>query len=139
MYLQLIREFDNGNQTTGKLTLFDSNGNPLLKFDTLELSYKNNERRISCIKTGIYIVSRKTSFSKGQCFALHNVLGRDNILIHRGNFNADTKGCILIGHGYKDINFDEDLDVLNSRLAMKQLLNTLRSQTTIEILNGWEL
>jgi hypothetical protein len=139
MYLHLTRKTDNGTQTTGQLKLCDNQGNVLLSFDTLELTFQNNERRISCIPTGCYVVSRKTSFSKGQCFALQNVLGRDNILIHKGNFNSDTKGCILIGHGYKNINFDDDLDILNSRLAMKQLLQVLRTTTTIEIVNEWNL
>jgi hypothetical protein len=138
MYLHLKRYFDNGIQTTGILKLCDSQGNTLLIFDTLELGYKENERGISCIKTGIYVVNRKTSYRHGQCFELQNVLGRDNILIHKGNFNEDTKGCILIGNGYKDINFDEMPDLLNSRIAMKNLLATLRTCTTIEIVNEWE-
>lgn len=138
MYLHLKRYFDNGVQTTGILKLCDSQGNTILIFDTLELGYKNNERGISCIPTGVYVVQRKTSYRHGQCFELQNVLGRDNILIHKGNFNEDTKGCILIGNGYKDINFDEMPDLLNSRIAMKNLLATLRTCTTIEIVNEWE-
>jgi hypothetical protein len=66
------------------------------------------------------------------------VLGRDNILIHKGNFNEDTKGCILIGNGFKDIDFDGMPDLLNSRIAMKNLLATLRTCTTIEIENEWQ-
>lgn len=129
---------DNGTQTIGVLRLYDSQSNKLLEFDALELSYNNNERQISCIKTGVYIVERNVSFRHGIGFRLPFVMGRDNILIHKGNFNTDTKGCVLIGHGFRDINFDEDLDVLNSALAMKQLLAVLRTTTTIEIQNGWE-
>lgn len=138
MYLHLKRYFDNGIQTTGILKLCDSQGNTLLIFDTLELSFKNNERGISCIPSGVYVVLRKSSYRHGQCFELQNVLGRDNILIHKGNFNEDTKGCILIGNGFKDINFDELPDLLNSRIAMKNLLATLRTCTTIEIENEWQ-
>lgn len=139
MYLLLKRLSDDGEQTIGKLFLQDNHHNTLLKFDTLELSYNNNQRAISCIKTGVYVVRRKTSFRFGQCFELQNVLGRSAILIHKGNFNTDTKGCILIGHGFKDINFDEKPDLLNSRIAMKNLLNSLQTTTTIEIVNQWEL
>lgn len=138
MYLHLTRQQDNGTQTTGKLRLYDSQSIKLLEFDTLELAYKENARGISSIKKGIYVVQRKTSYRHGQCFELQNVLGRDNILIHKGNFNADTKGCILIGHGFKDINFDEELDLLHSKMAMQQLLAILKTTTTIEIENGWE-
>ena len=133
MYLHLKRFLDNGNQTTGILKLCDSNGNTILIFDTLELPYRNNQRSISCIPSGTYVVKRKTSIRHGQCLSIEAVPGRSNVLIHKGNFNSDTKGCILIGNGFKDINFDEDLDLLNSRLAMKNLLNTLRTTTTIHI------
>lgn len=139
MYLKLKRMNDNGVQTTGRLTLSDSNHNILLRLDTLELSYKNNERGISCIKTGVYVVKKKLSYRHGNCFELQNVLGRDNILIHKGNFNTDTKGCILVGHGFHDINNDFEIDVLNSAISMKNLLNTLKTTTTIEIFNSWEI
>ena len=133
MYLELKRQSDNGIQTIGKLYLKDSKGNTLLSFDTLELSYRGNQRQISCIPTGVYVVKAKYSFRFGKCFELQNVLGRSAILIHHGNFNADTHGCILIGQGFRDIDFDDQMDVLNSRLSMKQLLNSLRSTTTITI------
>lgn len=138
MYLELKRISDNGTQTTGILKLCDSNGVTLLQFDTLELSYKLNMRQVSCIKTGVYVVRRKTSFRHGQCFELLNVKGRDNILIHKGNFNKDTKGCILIGNGLRDINCDYETDILNSRIAMNNLLKTLKTTTTIFIWNEWE-
>ena len=137
MYLQLNRISDNGTQTVGSLTLYDSMHNTLLRFDTLELSYDNNKRGKSCIIPGLYVVNRKTSYRHGKCFELQNVLGRDNILIHKGNFNSDTKGCILIGNGFKDINQDFQVDVLNSKIAMDNLLRTLKTTTTIQIKNLW--
>ena len=137
MYLQLNRITDNGTQTVGSLTLYDSLHNALLRFDTLELSYNNNKRGKSCITPGLYVVNRKMSYRHGSCFELHNVLGRDNILIHKGNFNSDTKGCILVGNGFKDINQDFQVDVLNSKIAMDNLLRTLKTTTTIQIKNLW--
>jgi hypothetical protein len=83
------------------------------------------------------VVNRKTSYRHGRCFELQNVLGRDNILIHKGNFNSDTKGCILVGNGFKDINQDFQVDVLNSKIAMDNLLRTLKTTTTIQIKNLW--
>jgi len=135
MYLELVRLSDNGIQTIGEMRLFDSAGNVLLRFDTLELSWRNNERSRSCVPLGMYCVRPQFSFRHGSCFLLYNVLGRDNILIHKGNFNQDTKGCILIGNGLRDVNFDEQYDVLNSAISMKNLLSTLKTQTTICITN----
>lgn len=85
----------------------------------------------------MYVVNRKTSYRHGSCFELQNVLGRSNILIHKGNYNSDTKGCILIGNGFKDINQDFEVDVLNSKIAMNNLLRTLKTTTTIQIKNLW--
>lgn len=138
MYLQLNRISDNKIQTVGSLSLYDNARNLLLRFDTLELSYKDNKKGISCVKPGLYVVNQKLSYRHGQSFELQNVLGRDNILIHKGNFNSDTKGCILIGHGFADINGDSNIDLLNSRIAMSNLLNTLKSTTTLQIQNLWE-
>lgn len=137
MYLVLERLSDNGVQTVGKMRLYDSQSNKLLEFDTLELTYDNNKRMVSCVKEGLYVVVPKISFRHGKCFELKNILSRKNILIHTGNFNKDTKGCILIGHGFANINSDLQSDLLNSRLAMSNLLNTLELTTTIEILNRY--
>lgn len=139
MYLSLLRKFDNGVQTSGTMKLIDQKGNVVLKFDTLELSYRDNERRISCIPSGVYVVKPKFSYRFGKCFELLNVLGRDAILIHAGNFHKDTHGCILIGNGYRDLNEDDYLDLLNSKIAMKNLVNTLKYQTTIKINIEWEI
>jgi hypothetical protein len=133
MYLELVRLSDNGVQTAGTMTLRDTRGKILLEFDTLELSYKENKRQISCIPTGTYIVEPHYSFRFGRCFELQNVPERSNILIHKGNFNKDTKGCILIGNGVRDINNDYQSDVLNSAIAMRSLRVHLSSVTTIRI------
>jgi hypothetical protein len=135
MYLSLERTTDNGIQTTGKLNFHDTTGKKIAQFDTLELSYHLNKRRISCVPCGTYIVEPHLSFRHGRCFKLVNVSGRDNILIHKGNFNHDTKGCILIGQGFRDINNDFQLDVLNSATAMRVLRTVLVSVTTITITN----
>lgn len=133
MYLELERKNDNGVQTIGILKVKNSSGQILLQFDTLELPYRQNQRQISCIPDGTYVINPHLSFRFGRCFELQNVPNRSNILIHKGNFNKDTKGCILIGYGVRDINNDYQLDVTNSALAMKQLRNTLTSTTTIRI------
>jgi len=133
MYLELIRISDNGIQTTGDLTLWSNDNVLLATFNTLELSYKDNQRQISCIPLGKYVVKKNISFRFGRGFRIENVIGRDNILIHKGNFNKDTKGCILIGFGLKDLNGDFQLDVKNSQLAMSCLLELLKNECVIII------
>jgi hypothetical protein len=89
--------------------------------DTLELSWKNNEQRTSCIPEGKYKVSRRYSGKYGWHFILHNVKDRGFILIHIGNYYTQTNGCILVGSGFKDINKDGYVDVLQSAKTMKKL------------------
>lgn len=135
MHLRLVRKKDNGIQTTGTMYVHNEKSQIIASFDTLELSFKNNERKISCIPTGVYQLKKWYSVRFGACFVLYHVPERDGILIHQGNFNSQTKGCILVGHGYKDINDDFEVDVLNSKIAMNQLKVLITSGSTIEILN----
>jgi len=138
MHLHLERKSDNGVQTTGTMFVHDESNKVIAQFSTLELPFKNNERRVSCIPTGVYQLRRWFSVRFGACFVLFHVANRDGILIHQGNFNSQTKGCILVGHGYSDINGDFQIDVLNSKRAMSQLRVLVTASTTIEITNKFK-
>ena len=115
MEIELQRLTHSNNQVLGKLTV---NGS---RYDTLELPWKNNAPRVSCIPAGRYEVVKRNSPKYGDHFHVLNVPNRSYILIHHGNYNRDTLGCILVGIGVKDINGDGELDVVNSRAAMKEL------------------
>lgn len=79
-------------------------GNSQLELVTLELPWRNNQRGVSCIPAGKYQTFYAAS-SKGNCYRLAGVLGRDGILIHAGNWagdkakglRSDVEGCILLG------------------------------------------
>ena len=64
---------------------------------TLELPDKDNQRGISCIEEGAYIVKPYSSDKNKDIWKVQDVHGRTNILIHIGNFTSEIKGCILIG------------------------------------------
>lgn len=111
-------------QTLGRLIVFDGNIKKL-EMVTLELPRNGNQRNVSCIPEGTYDVEGYYSQSRGACFWVKNVPGRDSILIHSGNYNKDTKGCILPGIYYDDINNDGLIDVVESRAALNRLVNLL--------------
>lgn len=94
------------------------------KMFTLELPDLNNQRRISCIPLGEYEVVRRYSEKFGYHYHVLNVPDRDSILIHRGNFHSQILGCILVGTKLADINGDGYLDVTNSAIALKKMLET---------------
>lgn len=96
------------------------------RFFFLELPWKNNQRKISCIPEGIYIVRPRTSERFGQHFHVatygeSEVLGRTAILQHKGNFHKDILGCQLPGMGMSDINKDGLHDVTGSGDALKAI------------------
>jgi len=120
------------DRTLGILTVTDLN-NKTFSFATLELPYKNNNKNISCIKSGKYPISKRYSQKYGWHWILHNVPNRELILIHVGNYPRDTKGCILIGTGFEDINNDSRLEVINSRQALKDFNELLKNENNLEI------
>jgi len=62
---------------------------------TIELPWRNNQKRISCIPEGSYKVEKRFSEKFGNHLELKNVINRSLILIHPAN-NAlkELKGCI---------------------------------------------
>lgn len=101
MFLKLLRLTDNGDATKGVL-LFDNN--PLLC--TLELPWKDNEKKISCIPEGHYVCKR-TLLRKTTgglvipvTYEVQDVPNRDGILFHVGNSTKDTNGCILVAKSF---------------------------------------
>lgn len=117
-----------GIQTTGQFTLIVNGAMKLTGF-TLELPWKDNERQVSCIPPGKYRLKHFNSVKFGHCLELQQVPGRDAILIHAGNYNRDTHGCILIGANLIDLNKDGNLDVTSSKVTMERLMNCIGGET----------
>jgi hypothetical protein len=114
-----------------------SNDEKVFKFNTIELPLfivplKPNTVCTNCIPEGTYKVTKIYSPTKGQCFMVHDVMGRTAILIHKGNYahgkKVDTQGCILVGDGFEDINKDGELDVIHSTETLTQLLSILPNE-----------
>jgi len=62
---------------------------------TIELPWLENQRRISCIPEGEYILQQRLSSKFGWHLHLMNVPGRDLILIHPANdAKKELLGCI---------------------------------------------
>lgn len=120
--LTLVRYESSDNGTFGFL-VFDSN-RPL---HTLEEPWKNNQRNISCIPEGTYVVKKRED-SKWQIMDVPN---RSGILIHVGNTLEDIEGCILVGlnRGY----LGEVSAVLMSKPAYRLFDHSLRHHDEFEL------
>ena len=120
----VISRYYDKNETLGNLLIFSG-----IKIEyrckTIELPNNGNQKYTSCIPEGIYDVEKYTSEKHGQCFHVIDVPGRSDILFHSGNYAAggkiDTKGCILPGSCFVDINEDGNLDVIDSKKTMTEL------------------
>jgi len=130
--LYITRLKDDGKQTLSECSLH-SNIETLFRFTILELSFRNNERNISCIPAGKYQGEVRQSKKYGKHIHILNVPNRSLILLHSGNFNTQTRGCLLVGKTFKDINNDGLLDVVNSKDTMTRLMSFVDNKIKIII------
>jgi len=72
----------------------------------LELPWKDNQQKVSCIPLGTYSVKRRHSDRFKEHFHIQDVPNRTWILIHPGNYYTQIMGCVLVGGGFSDINND---------------------------------
>jgi hypothetical protein len=107
----------------------------IYKYKALELPYLDNQRLISCIKEGVYKVTKRQPTRKFNYvhFILHDVEGRSHVLIHRGNYLEDTEGCILAGIAFADINNDGVIDVTSSKVVLDKLVEIMPEEFEIII------
>ena len=127
----LIRTDLGKKQTLGML-LYD--GKEVAK--TIELAWRYNQARVSCIPTGEYDVVRRSSPKYGDHFHITEVPNRSLILIHVANYFDDLLGCIGVGKDHIDINGDGLRDVTSSGPTMRHLLAILPQKFKLTIINA---
>ena len=137
--LVLERNKSTLHSVTGKLLLLDNKNNLILQLQTLERPWVFNERKISCIPSGTYLVKRHISPKFGQCFKIQDVKGRSDILIHSGNVVNDTLGCVLVGLTSGTVDDSDTAMVYSSRKAMAVLLALIDKEIVLQISNGLKL
>jgi Family of unknown function (DUF5675) len=113
MKLELIRTY-NTNGVNGDLLIDGAK-----VCNTIELPWKENQSRISCIPEGTYQLTKRYSLRFGWHLLVNNVVNRNYILIHAYNDALkESKGCIapvsvLTGEGKG----------IRSRVALQLLLS----------------
>ncbi len=116
--LRLIRVTEHNGATFGVLCIDDR---PM--FVTLEDKWRDNERMVSCIPKGRYVIKRHKSPKFGECFKVQNVPDRSEILIHAGNTHIDTHGCILLGLMFGTVGTNSA--ILSSRAAVANFMTEM--------------
>jgi len=112
----IVRDYQDKEQTLGRLYIRDEYGCIIFQCECLERSYKDNQRNISSIPEGTYPLMLEWSnrFRK-DLWEIYNVPNRSECKIHSANYWYQLNGCIALGTKRKDINGDGFADVTNSR------------------------
>lgn len=142
--VEIKREYKDA-QTEGRLYAFNERNGVDYSCDTLELAWKENKVRVSCIPEGWYNVIPHVSPKFGKCFWVKDVEGRTEILFHDkvnfvGSINPRTKrsdilGCIIPYEQSMDIDGDgvKDIAPKSSTVAMDKLLELYPDGFTLHI------
>jgi len=102
---------------------------------TLELPWLDNCKGVSCIPAGTYNYNIAKSPRSGDLVLwLENVPDRSHIQIHAGNYTRQIKGCILVGDSIKYLDHDGILDITNSGVTLKKLIDSIPKHGVIQIL-----
>ena len=125
--LKIVRVTEHDGATFGVMMVGDRP-----EFVTLEESWRDNERMVSCIPQGRYTIKLHRSPKFGLCYKVVDVPDRSEILIHVGNTNEDTTGCILLGQRYGNIG--DRLGIMGSRLAVSRFMQLMSGITEAELI-----
>ena len=115
---------------------------------TAEEQDLGNARNVSCIPAGSYELRRTTYHKHGYpTYEVAGVPGRSRILIHPGNTEEDSQGCILLGLRPGKLRVrDEDSGhlelkhaVLSSQAAFARFMAAMKGipSTTIDITEAY--
>ncbi|WP_342150220.1 DUF5675 family protein [Methylorubrum sp. SB2] len=131
LYVQ--RHGEVGNATLGTLTACGV-ATILPQIHTLEDRWRENAKGVSCIPAGTYRAvphgwktTEAVKFKK--VWRLLDVPKRDAILIHAGNSDADTEGCILVGMkkaGDRIVESVKALDLLRQSIGEQSMTVVVR-------------
>lgn len=133
--ITILREPNQDVQTLGNAVALSDSLETLFEFKTIELPWKENKRRESCIPCGTYEMIKHVSPKFGPCLWVQNVPDRSEILIHPANYWFDLLGCIGPGEMHVDINGDGLLDVNKSVATMRKIMAICPNKLTLIIKN----
>lgn len=121
--------------TLGKMVVTGDHGIELFECISLELPWRGNQPRTSCVPEGRYPMKLEWSPSfRANLWELKDVPGRDEVKIHAANYVTQLRGCIAPGLKAVDINGDGTLDISSSRVAFVRLMAAIGATRKAEII-----
>lgn len=98
---------------------------------TVERPWDNNKADISCVPEGESLWKRLISPKFGETFGATDIPNRSNILMHKGNYCIDSKGCIIVGTGFDEIS--NMLAVTNSGAAFSKFIKHMMGENEFKL------
>ena len=98
---------------------------------TLEETWLDNMRRESCIPEGVYTVRKYSGTKYKDVWQIYGVPNRTAILIHWGNTERNTAGCVLMGRYFAK--FGDRHGVADSRKTIDMLRKKLPDEFRLYI------
>lgn len=137
--VKLVRIWEDKNQSTGVLSVINSQGQPIFASLCIERGDRNNQKSISNVPVGVYpLVLEHSPRFQMDLWELKDVPNRSECKIHASNFWHQLNGCIAPGVKLKDIDKDGYYDVTSSRNTVKSFHTAMKGikKTTIEIVKS---
>ena len=96
---------------------------------TGERPWRDNQKSVSCIPTGMYLCKRYKSEKYPDTFEIMNVPNRTYVLFHQGNFPLeDSEGCVLVAEKFNEV--DGKVAVLESKHGFEEFKRNLKDVCT---------
>lgn len=123
------------NATYSDAAVINESNEPVFNYKILELPWRDNKRRVSCIPEGEYVVVKMKPTEKRPYvyFWIKNVPGRDAILMHRGNYTRQILGCQLTGKSFIDMDKDGFPDISDTKETLQHLADILPDKFILKI------
>lgn len=124
----LTRAFQDGRATLGILQVKGIQHDPIFTLENPQRATSED----SLIPAGTYTCKPFSGVKYKDVYEVCNVPGRTVILIHNGNFEKETLGCILVG--LKGGSMQDQPAILDSRQALDKLRSLIgRNDFELEI------
>lgn len=125
----LQRAFMSPGVTMGMIQV---SGVPHFPIYTLENPWLDNRQIVSCIPADSYVCEPFSGTKYKKVWQVMGVPGRSAILLHHGNTEVDTNGCILLGMSAGEIKGSPA--VLESRKAIEYFRSIIGNKSFILII-----
>ena len=130
MKLTLVRAFQDVSVTLGMIQIEGVKHAPIFSLE----NPKRDTKIDALIPAGVYTCKPYSSAKYPDVYEICDVPGRTYILIHAGNFEADTTGCVLVGLSAGILR--EKVAVMQSKQAMAELLKLIgRQEFTLQVVD----